>query len=274
MHYKHKQMKRYAYFLILLLALTGCEAFDIHPYDVDVKGPTGINHSNIQLIQQNLLEKDTFRFACISDTHQWYSDTQDAVADINRRADKIDFVIHGGDLTDTGTIKEFEWCDKVLSALKVPYAAMLGNHDYLGTGEEYFAKKYGEHNFSMIAAGVKLVFLDTNATEYDYVAAVPDLNYIRQQSIEDSTKFDRTIVLMHARPYSDQFNNNIAEPFEYYLLNFLKPMFCINGHDHSLRIDNLFNDGLLYFGLPSTSGRQYMIFTITPNGYNYEIVNF
>lgn len=260
--------------LLLCVGLSGCGAFDIHPYDVDVKGQKGINAINISKIEQLTFGKEIIRFACISDSHQWYSDMEDAVNDINRKRGNLDFVIHCGDLTDTGTTAEFEWNDKILSRLQLPYIAMIGNHDYLGTGEEYYAKKYGSHNFRMIAARVKFVFLDTNATEYDYVASVPDLNYIRQQSEEDTLKFDRTIVLMHSRPYSDQFNNNIAEPFEYYLQTFLKPMFCINGHDHTLQIEDIFHDGLIYYGVPSIGKRKYMIFTITPNDYHYEVVDY
>lgn len=254
--------------------MSGCGAFDIHPYDVKVKGETDINARNIARIEEATQGKDTLRFACISDSHQWYADARAAVCDINRRKDSLDFVVHCGDLTDTGTNKEFEWCDRVLSNLQLPYVAMIGNHDFLGTGEEYYAKKYGRKNFSMIAGRVKFVFLNTNATEYDYVASVPDLNYIRQQAEEDSLRFDRTLVLMHARPYSDQFNNNIAEPFEHYLQYFLKPMFCINGHDHAVQKEEIFNDGLMYYGMPSVVKRKYFIFTITPNSYSYEEVDF
>ena len=277
-HIKIMDLIRKMFFFLIAFAvsiiLTACNTFDIHPYDVNVKGETYINAKNKVAIQNQTLDKDTLRFACISDSHQWYSDTQDAISDINRRRDSLDFVIHCGDLTDTGTNKEFEWAERVLSKLTLPYVAMIGNHDYLGTGEEYYAKKYGAKNFYMIAGRVKFVFLDTNATEYDYVALVPDLNYIREQGSVDKELFDRTIVCMHARPYSDQFNDNIAEPFEYYLKTFLNPMFCINGHDHCLQMDDLFNDGLMYYGVPSTSDRQYMIFTITEEGYSYEVVNY
>ena len=254
--------------------LGGCGAFDIHPYDVDVKGATGINTANIRQIELSTLGKDTLRFACISDTHQWYADMRAAVDDINRRKDTLDFMVHCGDLTDTGTNKEYVWCDRQLRRLQLPYVAMIGNHDFLGTGEEYYAKKYGPKNLSFIAARLKLVLLNTNATEYDHMASVPDLNYIRQQAEEDAGAFDRTIVLMHARPYSDQFNNNIAEPFEHYLQFYLKPMFCVNGHDHSLSVDDVFGDGMTYYGVPSVVKRKYFIFTITPDSYRYEIVDF
>lgn len=261
-------------FIVALMIPFLASCFDTHPYDVEVTGERGINSTNISKIEQITKDKDTIRFVCMSDSHQWYTDTDDAVADINRRKDSIDFVIHCGDITDTGTRKEFEWADDVLSGLQLPYVVLIGNHDFLGTGEEYYYTKYGPGNFSMIAGRIKFIFINTNATEYDYVASVPDLNYLRAQSVADSSEFDRTVVCMHARPYSDQFNNNIAEPFQYYVQNFLHPIFCLNGHDHNIQTDDLFHDGLMYYGMPSMEKRTYFIFTITPSVYYYEIVKY
>lgn len=51
-------------------------------------------------------------------------------------------------------------------------------------------------------------------------------------------------------------------------------MFCINGHDHTLQIEDIFHDGLIYYGVPSIGKRKYMIFTITPNDYHYEVVDY
>ena len=135
------------------------------------------------------------------------------MADINHRAD-IDFVIHCGDLTDTGTIVEFEWSHDILSALRYPYVALVGNHDFLGTGDQAYRVLYGQMNFSFIASHVKFVCLNTNATEYDYMAAVPDFDFMEEEFTRDSTRFDRTIVVMHAPPYSDQFNNNVIQSYK------------------------------------------------------------
>ena len=46
--------------------MSGCGAFDIHPYDVKVKGDTDINAKNIARIEEATQGKDTLRFACIS----------------------------------------------------------------------------------------------------------------------------------------------------------------------------------------------------------------
>ena len=261
--------------ILSCLLLVGCsDVFDYHPYDTRFDGEKDINAKNIAAIMALPVTDSTgFTFAFISDTHGWYTETIDMIDDINGR-DDVDFVIHGGDLTDVGTTKEFVWIRDYLSDLDVPYVALLGNHDCLGTGEEVYNAMFGDPDFSFIVGRVKFVCLNTNATEYDYVASVPDLDYMEEQMTADSTDFDRTVVCMHARPYSDQFNNNIAKAFELYVNYMPGIMFCVNGHDHAIQVDELFDDGIIYYGAPCAEKRAYLLFTITLTGYEYEVVYF
>ena len=158
---------RYLYYLIMCLLLMSCkEAFDMHPYDVRFDGQDNINHANIQRIEKVCEGKDTLRIAFIGDTHGWYSDTKDMVNDIKGRSD-LDFVVHLGDLTDCGTSKEYVWMRDILAGIPVPYVAVIGNHDFLGTGDQVFHAMYGDNDYTFIAGGVKFVCLNTNATEYD-----------------------------------------------------------------------------------------------------------
>ena len=117
--------------VFIALLLTSC--FDIHPYDVVSDGDREINKRQIDSIQAKFSNSTTLRIAFISDTHLWLADAKDQVADINRRGN-IDFVVHLGDLTDTATEKEFEWSHDILKGLHCPYVALIGNHDFLGTG--------------------------------------------------------------------------------------------------------------------------------------------
>lgn len=262
-------MNKYLLFLSVIL-LTACDdVFQTHPYDVDVEGETNINARNIAVIEERFAERETLRVAFISDTHGWYSDAKDEVADINRRAD-IDFVVHCGDLTDTGTLKEFEWCRDIMAELQCPYVALIGNHDFLGTGDQVYSSMYGAMNFSFIVSRVKFVCLNTNATEYDYMAAVPDFDYMEEQMKNDDARFDRTVVVMHAPPYSDQFNNNVCKAFRHYLDFFPGLMTCVNGHVHGDGIDNIYNDGLLFYSIDCAEHRNYRIMTITADGYEME----
>jgi len=259
-------------FLSLLLLLTSCsDAFDIHPYDVNIKSERDINAKQIAKIKSAFADDDTLRVAFISDTHGWYSDASDQVDDMNQR-DDIDFVIHCGDLTDTGTMKEYEWSYRILSRLRYPYVALIGNHDYLGTGDQIYNVMYGEMDFAFIASRIKFVCLNTNATEYDYMAAVPNFDFMEEEFTKDSTLFDRTVLVMHAPPYSDQFNNNVCKAFRRYLDFFPGLMCCVYGHNHNDKVSEIYGDGLVFYGIDSAEHRNYRIMTITADGYEMEQV--
>lgn len=261
------------WFVILAAAvMAGCDGvFDVHPYDVHFDGDRDINARGIEEIESMCRDKDTLRVAFISDTHCEYTEASEMIADINRR-DSVDFVVHLGDLTNTGTTKEFVWCRDMMSKLEKPYVALIGNHDFLGTGDEVYVAMFGKMDFSFIAGRVKFVCLNTNATEYDYVAAVPNLDYMEEQMTEDSLLFDRTIICMHAAPFSDQFNNNVAKAFEHYVNLFPGLHFCIFGHDHYQKVLEPYDDGVIYYGVGSAEHRKYMLFTITTEGYEYEVI--
>lgn len=259
---------------ITALLMTACDSvFQYHPYDVRFDGERDINAHNISEIEDHCRNLDSMRVAFISDSHHDYTDLCAMVEDINRRED-IDFVVHLGDLTDTGTTKEFEWARDYLQGIRVPYVVLIGNHDFLGTGDETFSRMFGKMDFTFIANRVKFVCINTNATEYDHIADVPDFDYLEKAVTTDSALFDRTIVCMHAPPYSDQFNNNVAKPFEYYVLQLPGLLFCINGHGHGTEQKDLFGDGMTYYAVGAAYNRKYMIFTIRKEGYDYEIIDF
>ena len=122
--------------------LAGCDSvFDVHPYDVHVDGDKNVNATNIAKIESAIKNKDTIRFAMISDTHQWLDDLKKEVNDINRRKDSIDFVLHCGDVTDFGATQEFLWTRDRLQKLKMPFVVLLGNHDCLGTGNQTYGNR-------------------------------------------------------------------------------------------------------------------------------------
>ncbi|MCR5131900.1 MAG: metallophosphoesterase [Prevotella sp.] len=259
---------------LVLLACVSCgDVFDSHPYDVNFKGERNINAHQIAEIERQFGDRDTVRVAFISDTHCWYQETKDEVKALNERQD-IDFVVHCGDLTDTGTSKEYEWIRDILSDLRYPYVALIGNHDFLGTGNQAYMTMFGEMDFSFIVARTKFVCLNTNATEYDYLAAVPNFDFLEEEMVEDSADFDHTLMIMHAPPYSDQFNNNVVKAFHGYLNEFPGLMCCIYGHNHTDKVLDIYGDGLLFYGIDCAEHRNFRIFTIKPDGYEEEQVYY
>ena len=260
--------------LPLLLFLMACDSvFETHPYDVNIKGEKDLNAHNIAKIEATLADKDTLRIAFISDSHGWYSDAEDGIADVNRRGN-IDFVIHCGDLTDTGTVKEYKWSRDALSKLNVPFVALIGNHDFLGTGDQSYRVMYGPVDFSFIASRVKFVCLNTNATEYDYIAAVPNFDFLEGEFTADNDRFDRSVVVMHAAPYSDQFNNNVCKAFRRYLDFMPGLLCCVYGHDHHDDVRHIYEDDLTFYGIDCAKHRNYRIMTITPDSYEMEQIYY
>lgn len=266
-------MKRIIIILILPLLLYGCDLFEYHPYDGKIKGERGINKKNIARIEEKLAGKTSFKFAFISDTQRWYDDTKSVVKHINARND-IDFVLHGGDIADFGLTKEFLWQRDILSKLNVPYVAIVGNHDFLANGEHIFEQVFGEFNYSFMAGNVKFVCLNTNALEHDYSHPIPDFKFIRDQNDKENKNHQKTIVAMHARPYSEQFNNNVADIFQDEINKYPSLQFCLNGHDHRIAIDDIFEDGITYYGVANIHKRKYFTFTITDDKYEFEVVEF
>jgi hypothetical protein len=62
-------MNRYLVFLIIIL-LTGCDAFEFHPYDGNVSGETNVNARNMEKIETICKGKASIKFALISDTQR------------------------------------------------------------------------------------------------------------------------------------------------------------------------------------------------------------
>ncbi len=263
----------YSKYLLLLFSLlfVGCDLMDVHPYDGRIKGKKSIHLNNIARIEQATQGKSQIRFAVISDTQRWFDDMEDEVRSINQRGD-IDFVVHCGDMTDFGITKEFDWQQSVMNKLSMPYVVLLGNHDCVGNGKEVYRSMFGKENFTFVAGRTRFICLDTNALEFDFSNPVPDLNYM-ESFIGDST-VDNTIVVMHVRPFSDEFNDNVGNAFQYLIRNFTHPLFCLCGHGHTTEVVDLFNDGILYYEIANAEKRQYYVFTVKGGQYDCETVDF
>lgn len=262
------------YYLLFLLSLQSCDdVFEAHPYDGKVTGETGINKKNSSRIEASCAEKTSIRFVMMGDTQRWYDETEKFVHSVNNRND-IDFVIHGGDISDFGLTNEFLWQRDILNGLKVPYVVLLGNHDCLATGEQVYREIFGNENFSFMAGNVKFVCLNTNALEYDYSRPVPDFGFIESESNADTLNHVKTIVAMHAQPYSEQFNNNVAQGFQERIKRFSNLQFCLYAHVHNINGTDIFDDGIIYYSSASIEKRNFLLFTITPDSYTYEVVNF
>ncbi len=273
MHGTFMKFYKHLLFCSLLCLASSCDMIDYHPYDTDVSGETDVNAHNIEKIEANCLNKDTLRFITMGDSQRWYDETEDFVNLINKRTD-IDFVIHGGDMSDFALTDEFEIQRDLMNKLNVPYVALIGNHDCVATGSYTYEAIFGDENFSFIAGRVKFVCLDTNSMEYDFDGTAPDLDYMRSQLTDRAGEYDKTVVCMHIRPYCEEFDNTLAEEFHSIVASYTGIQFCTSAHEHRLHEEDLFGDGIMYYISDCMANRSYYLFTLTPDGYEREVVYF
>lgn len=265
---------KFAAVAMVTVTMASCDMLESSPYDVRISGEKHLTAKNVALIEQNTAGRKTIRFAMISDSQRCYDETRDAVDAINRRGD-IDFVLHGGDLTEYGATKEFLWQRDILNRLTVPYVCIIGNHDCLATGVEAFRTIFGDLNFSFVAGNVKFLCLNTNALEFDHSTAVPDMSFLRRELMTPDGRVEKTVVLMHAGPFTEQFNNDIAGEFHGRLKQFPNLQFCLMGHGHNVKVEEPFGDGIVYYECANPKKRTMLLFTLNPgNSYDYEVLDF
>lgn len=79
---------------------------------------------------------------------------------------------------------------------------------------------------------------------------------------------------MHARPHTDVFNDNVAKVFQHYVKQYPGIQFCTAAHTHHFQDDVIFDDGIHYITSDCMDCRSYLVFTITPEKYEYELVKY
>lgn len=114
-----------------------------------------------------------FRIAQISDTHisphgNFVEDTFDwAVNDINRLDPNPDVVIHSGDLTNNGVLKEYELAVQKLDMLITKPLVAPGNHDEYNYGYSLFKEMVGPADRDLMIKNVAIFIIDSPQPDRD-----------------------------------------------------------------------------------------------------------
>ena len=260
--------------LFFVFLLLGCEFLDYHPYDTQLGDDDlrELNHKSIEIIERKCADKDTVRFIMMGDSQGWYDETEDFVGYANENC-HIDFVVHGGDITDFGMTEEFLWVHDDMKHLKVPYVALIGNHDILSSANHTYCTMYGAEDFAFTAGFLRFICLNTNALEYNDSKEIPNFSFMEAE-LKDSLNYTNSIVIMHAAPGTEQFNNNVKDVFHKTVCAYRGALFALNAHGHHTSINDLFGDDFMYYQCASMGKRSFLLFTVTPEGYTYEEILF
>ncbi len=112
-----------------------------------------------------------FRFGLISDTHitkggTFVEHVYDRGVKIINNED-VKFVVHAGDVTDIGTLDDYELALEKLSNINKPLFLVPGNHDSKNVGDHLWEEMIGERSF---------VYEESNLLMIGVDSSVPDMN--------------------------------------------------------------------------------------------------
>lgn len=216
----------------VLLFLCSCR--DNLEYSPNVKfsrgTPQNLNALNLQKLQQNSGD-DTLRFILSGDTQRGYDEAQDFVRVANQLPG-IDFVTIAGDISDFGLLKEMEWIAEIYSDLKMPYIAVIGNHDMAAEGKAVFKRIFGETDYTFTYQGYKFICLNTNSREVDFNGTLPNLTWLNEQ-VKPQAGIRGTIAISHVSPFSKDFDKNLEPQFVAALESSGNCLASLHAHDHN-----------------------------------------
>lgn len=267
----YKYFKVTVVFAVLQILLFSCEKFDYSPYEIRLsEDMRDLNRKHItRILSQDNSPVDTLKFVITSDTQGFYAHNDALVNHINQQKD-IKFVLHNGDITDFGLLKEHEWIHDSFKKLKAPYVTVIGNHDATGNGKDLYKAMYGEFDFSFVTAERKFIFLNTNHWEFE--GKVPDLDWLEQQLI-DSEQYKQVFVLSHIQPIDGAFGIDKIDRYKK-LVSKHNVTLSVHGHGHSFYFGKKNEEDIYELHVPSTDKREYVLMRVYGDRYDFQRISF
>jgi Icc protein len=219
------------YYSLLCILLIACNKFDYSVYDTRIPEHRENQTSANILKVQALPEEENFKFAVIADIHLNYDNLKACIDTINKQND-LEFVIVAGDFTDKGLLEEYQLINHFLTALKIPYFTVIGNHDLgllNGNGKIIYQEFYGDLNYSVIINNKKFIFFNSNL---QLPGSSLDFNWLNKQ-LADTSKTNEFFFIAHQDPDSRNFtgNDSIVKQYKQTLKD-PHIIYSIFGHEH------------------------------------------
>lgn len=240
----------------LAVLASGC--LEYSPYELP--GDRGLNRKAVGALLATP-PAEPLRFVLFGDTQLAFDETEEAVRRVNAM-EGISFVVQLGDFTDLGLIREYELMKDVMDGLRVPWLAVIGNHDMLGGGDAIYDRMFGARNLVFTWGRTRFVLLDTNSREYGFPEDVPDVGWLDAQLAPDGDH-DRAVVMAHVPPWSEDFNAALRQP----LLDALASRgvtdaFFAHLHKYAAREEA----GVRMWVADALTGRSFLVVTLQPTG--------
>lgn len=252
--------------LVALFGLSGCR-FEESPYSAK-PSRKNLNAKNIsRLSAASQSTPEPFRIGVVSDTHTYYDDYQKVIRDI-RDKNRCDFLIHCGDVTDSGLLREFEWGDEITQKAGLPYVIVIGNHDALANGTPIYREMYGPFNFSFAYNRAHVICFNNN--NWEFGVDVPDFEWLEAE-LAAKPLGEVKIVATHVPPFdNDRFTASQKARFHTLMQNY-NVACVINGHKHNPL--TAYHDGIPYITVGSVSKKTYITLDVTATDASMERID-
>lgn len=245
-----------------LALLSSCEMLEFSPNAYNNSGDqTDLTAKNLaRLASKPLPPGDTLRFVFTGDSQRFYEHAENLVKSVNQQPG-LSLLVVAGDISDFGLPREMRLVAERLNKLNIPYLTVIGNHDQLANGREAYQHIFGPLNYSFVYGDTKFTFIDTNSREYNFNGRIPDVPWLQQQ-VRDLQGAKRQVVMSHVSPDDGDFDPRLTATYAQALATAPKMAFELNGHRHSFRIGETFNDGVTYINSAAFERDQYIILTV------------
>jgi predicted phosphodiesterase len=172
-----RRSRRVLQVLTLCLLLPSCIEFSPFETDLD-ESERDQNSKNALRLQSLPAPESGFRFAVVTDNHQYVDQLAEIVDSLNAR-DDLAFVLHLGDLSDLGLREEYRASLGALQRLDVPFFVAVGNHDSISNGKKLFKGMFGPYDYVVNYGTTRLVLFNSNVLEY---GPVPDFDWLAENT--------------------------------------------------------------------------------------------
>lgn len=274
---KKKTMKKlFSFgFLAITIIILGCDRlFEYTPYSANVRNKfeatTAKNLEKLRTIEQETQGQEEFKIALISDSHIFYNGLAEEINLINQDEEVL-FVIHGGDMSDGGMLKEYEIFHNMMDDLEKPYFTVIGNHDCLANGRTIYNEMFGEENYSFVFKNCKFIFFNNIVWELNYQE--PDFFWLRSQLSDSAGQYSKVFVVAHIPPWSDQFSYTTSLVYKT-LMDTSNIDVSIHGHHHNFEYLEYYNDSVKYLVIGAPSKGSYCTMTILEDSVYVKKINF